>query len=282
MPLDDPRGQLVGHAVERAAVDCVLEPRQRRLRRQALARNRVSVEQQLVDGVVGETVAIIAVGMAAGDAKDALADQVRERVTGLVRRPLVEQTPGERLDQAVDALGGLQQDRPAVGTGLLLVEPGEQRLVKQIREQNSLWYSVGRHARASVVAQVVVNTALVPHGALVSVPESEHATNFPGFLESRSCWSLELPGCDPFASRWRSYSLLVCESLRISHASLISAVLAVQNSRSSWLSRSPPLSGWYRLISRFRASRISSVVAPGLTPRISYRSLSKHWFSSTS
>ena len=164
MPLDDPRGQLVGHAVERAAVDCVLEPRQRRLRRQALARNRVSVEQQLVDRVLGETVAIIAVGMAAGDAKDALADQVRERVTGLVRRPLVEQTPGERLDQAVDALGGLQQDRPAVGTGLLLVEPGEQRLVKQIREQNSLWYSVGRHARASVVAQVVVNTALVPHG----------------------------------------------------------------------------------------------------------------------
>ena len=69
------------------------------------------------------TVAIIAVGMAAGDAKDALADQVRERVPGLVRRPLVEQTPGERLDQAVDALGGLQQDRPAVGTGLLLVEP---------------------------------------------------------------------------------------------------------------------------------------------------------------
>ena len=78
MPRDDPRGQLVRHAVERAAVDRVLEPRQRRLRRQALARNRVSVEQQLVDGVVGETVGIIAVGMAAGDAKDALADQVRE------------------------------------------------------------------------------------------------------------------------------------------------------------------------------------------------------------
>ena len=77
---------------------------------------------------------------------------------------LVEQTPGERLDQTVDALGGLQQNRPAVGTGLLLVELGEQRLVKQIREQNSLWYSVGRHTRASVVAQVVVNTALVPYG----------------------------------------------------------------------------------------------------------------------
>ena len=117
MPLDDPRGQLVRHAVERAAVDRVLEPRQRRLRGQALARNRVPVEQQLVDGVVGEAVAVVAVGMAAGDAEDALAYQVRERVPGLVRRPLVEQTPGERLDQTVDALGGLQQNRPAVGTG---------------------------------------------------------------------------------------------------------------------------------------------------------------------
>ena len=117
-----------------------------------------------MDGVVGEAVAVVAVGMAAGDAEDALAYQVRERVPGLVRRPLVEQTPGERLDQTVDALGGLQQNRPAVGTGLLLVELGEQRLVKQIREQNSLWYSVGRHTRASVVAQVVVNTALVPYG----------------------------------------------------------------------------------------------------------------------
>ena len=66
---------------------------------------------------------------------DALADQVRERVTGLVRRALVEQTPGERLDQTVDALGGLQQYRPAVGAGLLLVELGVQRLVEQIREQ---------------------------------------------------------------------------------------------------------------------------------------------------
>ena len=117
-----------------------------------------------MDRVVGEAVAVVAVGMAAGDTENALADQVRQRVTSLVRRSLVEQAPGERLDQAVDALGGLQQNRPAVGAGLLLVELGVQRLVEQIREQNSLWYSVGRHARASVVAQVVVNTALVPHG----------------------------------------------------------------------------------------------------------------------
>ncbi len=90
-----------------------------------------------MDGVVGETVAVVAVGVAAGDAEDALTDQVRERVPGLVRRPLVEQTPGERLDQAVDALGCLQQNRPAVGAGLLLVELGDDGLGEHIGEQNS-------------------------------------------------------------------------------------------------------------------------------------------------
>ena len=133
-----------------------------------------------MDRVVGEAVAVVAVEMAAEDAENALADQVRQRLTSLVRRSLVEQALGERLDQTVDALGGLQQNRPAVGAGLLLVELGVQRLLEQIREQNSLWYSVGRHARASVVAQVVVNTAFVPYGGSLSVPESEHAANFPG------------------------------------------------------------------------------------------------------
>ena len=169
MPRDDPRGQLLGHAVERAAVERVLEPRQRRLRRQALTRNRVSVEQQLVHRVVGEAVAVVAVGMAAGDAEDALADQVHQRVPNLVRRPLVEQAPGERLDQTVDALGGLQQNRPAVGAGLLLLELAVQRLVEQIREQKVVtqgppWW------------RKWLSTLHLYHtGALVSVPESEHA-----------------------------------------------------------------------------------------------------------
>ena len=45
-----------------------------------------------------------------------------------------------------------------------LVELGEQRLVEQIREQNSLWYSVGRHAGAFVVAKMPVNTTFLPYG----------------------------------------------------------------------------------------------------------------------
>ena len=117
-----------------------------------------------MDGVVGEVLGIVAVGMAAGDAEDALADQVRERVPNFLRRALVAQAPGERLDQPVHALGRLEQNRPAVGACLLLVELGDQQLVEQIREQNSLWHSVGRHAGASVVAKMPVNTAFLPYG----------------------------------------------------------------------------------------------------------------------
>ena len=94
--------------------------------------------------------------MAARDAEDALADQVREGVPDLLRRPMVHQTPGERLDQTVDALGRLEQDGPAVGACVLLVELGDQWLVEQILEQNSLWYCVGRHAGASVVVRMPV------------------------------------------------------------------------------------------------------------------------------
>ena len=82
--------------------------------------------------VVGEPVRIVAVGMAAGDAEHPLADQVLERVPDLLRCPAVNQTPAERLDQPVDALGGLEQHGTAVRARLLTVERGHERLAEQI------------------------------------------------------------------------------------------------------------------------------------------------------
>ena len=73
-------------------------------------------------------------GVTARDAEDPLADQVRERVPNLPRCAFVGQTPGERLDQAVHALGRLEQDGAAVGTRVLLVERGDEGLVEQIRK----------------------------------------------------------------------------------------------------------------------------------------------------
>ena len=112
VPLDDALGQLPCHPVQGAPAHTVLESRQRRLRRQALAGDRVPPQQQLVDGIFGEVVGIVPVRMAARDAEDPLADQVFERVPYLLRRTLVDQTPGEPLDEVVHPLGCLEQHAP--------------------------------------------------------------------------------------------------------------------------------------------------------------------------
>ena len=172
MPLDDRRRQLAPQPIERNAPRTVLEPRDRRLRGQTRARHRVAPEQQLVNWVVGEPVRIVAVGMAAGDAEHPLADQVLERVPDLLRRPAVNQTPAERLDQPVDALGRLEQHGAAVRARLLAVERGHERLAEQIGEENRLCYRGVRHAGASVVAKRLVAQRLYHTEAPVSRRES--------------------------------------------------------------------------------------------------------------
>ena len=98
-------------------------------------------------------VGIVAIGMNARDAEVPLTDQVRERVPNL--------PPGARLSarhranacQAVHTLSRLEQVSAAVGTRALLIERGVEWLVESIREQNSLWYRVRRHAGVSVAAK---------------------------------------------------------------------------------------------------------------------------------
>ena len=46
--------------------------------------------------------------------------------------------------------------------------------VEQIREQNSLWYRVGRHAGASVVAKTLVDTAFFATGRLLCLYRDRH------------------------------------------------------------------------------------------------------------
>ena len=79
----------------------------------------------LVDRIIGELVGIVAIGMAAGDAEDPLADQVLGRVPNLLRRPFIHQTPGDPLDQAIHPLGYLAQHGAAIGTRLLTVDGGD-------------------------------------------------------------------------------------------------------------------------------------------------------------
>ena len=59
------------------------------------ASHRVTPQQQLVDGVVGEMLRVVTVGMAAGDGEDPLAEQVRHHVPDLAGFARVDQTANE-------------------------------------------------------------------------------------------------------------------------------------------------------------------------------------------
>ncbi len=173
MPLDDPHRQLARQLVESGPADTVLEPRDRRLRGQRLAGDRVPPEQQLVDRVVGEVVGVVAIGMAVGNAEDPLAEQLRQRVPDLPELPPVHQTPGETRYQPIHALRRLEQDGAAIGTRVLAVERRDEGLVEEIRKEDSLWYRIGRHARASVVGNCMCQQHLYHAEAFVFLPKSD-------------------------------------------------------------------------------------------------------------
>ena len=92
--------------------------------------------------------------MATRDAEDPLAQQILQRVPDLTRLPVVDQTLGEPVDQPVLSFRRLQQDGTAIGARLLLIERGDEGLVEEIWEEDSLWYRVVLHASASVVGKV--------------------------------------------------------------------------------------------------------------------------------
>ena len=46
------------------------------------------------------------------------------------------------VDQIVLTLGRFRPDRPAVRTRLWLIDRGDERAIKEVREKDSLWYGL--------------------------------------------------------------------------------------------------------------------------------------------
>ena len=76
MMLDHGVGQDMRHVAQLPGTHVVLEAREGRLRRQRGAGKWVAVEEQVVDRIVDHAPRVVAVGVAAGDTKDALAEQL--------------------------------------------------------------------------------------------------------------------------------------------------------------------------------------------------------------
>jgi hypothetical protein len=107
--------------------------------------------------------------MAAGEAEDALRQQILERVPDFPRLPIIDEAAGEAIDQSVARVRGFEQDRAAIRARVLLIKRRDEGFVKEIREENSLWYRLCVQRNASVVRKNCVATAFYHAEAFVFV-----------------------------------------------------------------------------------------------------------------
>ncbi len=96
VPLHDPLGKLTAHRIELGTAHAVLKPRDRRLRRQRRALDRIAIAQQLLDRIIGQTIRVVRIGIAARDPKDALRHEVVHRVRNLLGGATVGEAPRQR------------------------------------------------------------------------------------------------------------------------------------------------------------------------------------------
>jgi hypothetical protein len=133
-------GERVAHGEQHPRGGGVLEARDRRLRRQAGAVDRVAAQQQFVDRIVGEPVGVIAVRMPTRDRKDPLREQVADTVRHARRRAGIGDRRRQGGQQTQLAVGGLEQNRAAVRARMWLIKGRDQGPIGQLRKQNRLCY----------------------------------------------------------------------------------------------------------------------------------------------
>ena len=159
MALDHTVGQRFAQTIEFSRPDGVFKARQGWLRSQIASRDRIAVEQHLVNGVGRQAGRVVGIRIAAGNREHALCQQLAQGVIDLAGLPLVAQTSGQSIDQSVAAVSSLQQDGAAIGTAILLIELQHGRLVENLGEQQTLCRAIFEHAEAFLLAS---NTDLTP------------------------------------------------------------------------------------------------------------------------
>src|SRR5207249_6869063 len=118
------------------------------LRAQGRALERIALEQQLVDGVVDQPRGVVAVGVTTGQPEDALTQQIPERVRDLAGLPVIANDAGQPPRQPESVVDRLDQNRAAIGAGLGLIEPSDDRLGNPVDLERAVRYTGCGH-RAS-------------------------------------------------------------------------------------------------------------------------------------
>src|SRR6266853_2406898 len=116
----------------------VLETRQRRLRSQSATLDRITIQKQFVNRILGQARRVVGVQVAAGDRKHSLRHQLAQRMIDLACLPIISKAGTQSSHQPIVPIRGLQQQSPAVGTPLALIKLGNDWLAKTSWEQQTL------------------------------------------------------------------------------------------------------------------------------------------------
>jgi hypothetical protein len=138
-----------GEPVEISAGHLMFEPGEGRGTRQVLdGIEREAFHAHLKQGIVPETVRIIAVGIAGGDLIDPLGQEVPERMVNIGWMACVVHRSGQALCQADLAVDPSQQEGAKVGRQRPTVELGPDSVSRHGRKTELFWRRI-RHKQTS-------------------------------------------------------------------------------------------------------------------------------------
>jgi hypothetical protein len=180
MAIDHAGGEFAPHRRERLRPDLVFEARDRGLRGERVAVDRITAAQELVNRVVGKPTRVVRIGMAAGEPVDALRQQILERVPDFPRLPIIDEAPRKVINQPVARFRGLEQDRAAIRTRVGLIERRGEGFGEEVGKENSLWYGVVAQPKASVVGKSSCGNDFVPCGGFCVSTRIGPFVNYPG------------------------------------------------------------------------------------------------------
>ena len=110
----------------------------------------VAPDEQLVQRIVAHPPGVVAVGVATGDAKDALAEQLETLMLDLARLPEIDEAGRQAFGQLKLRIEALEQDGPAVRTGIGHVERGDDGLAFPLESKRELRYTGCGHRASSL------------------------------------------------------------------------------------------------------------------------------------
>jgi hypothetical protein len=136
----------------------------------------MTIGEQLVDRIIGETSGVVGIRVTAGDGIDTLPEELHHLMLDLPRLSIIRQTGDQPLGQPETGIGGFEQLGAAVGAAVMLIEPGDERAIEESGEQHTLCRGRIRHRRASGVAKAASQLPFTTLGASLC----PNFMNYPG------------------------------------------------------------------------------------------------------